>query len=192
MGTSYLVRVNRPRSALAKRASLPFTLISRRMAAYSVAWGVLPPGLVQYPLADMRSIIALVLSGSLASPSTLAAASRALIFLSPVGVFFAAGFLASVCLPLAFGAFWAGVLPVVFAAAFFFGAAFVVALVAVFFGVFFLVLVAIVRISKGSRKEISRPTWPAGQASSSSSGSGPSSSSSSSIVSCSVHMLPPR
>jgi len=58
----YLRMVNWPRSVFTNRASAPLSLISRRMALYSVACGVLPPGLVHSPLAAIRSIIALVLT----------------------------------------------------------------------------------------------------------------------------------
>src|SRR5579872_3255204 len=66
---------NRPRSSFLNRASFPFVLISRRIALYSVAAGVCPFGLDQYPLAAICSIIALVVIGSFASANTLAAAS---------------------------------------------------------------------------------------------------------------------
>src|SRR5579872_7281755 len=69
---------NRPRSSFLNRASFPFVLISRRMALYSVAAGVCPFGLDQYPLAAICSIIALVVIGSLASARTFAAASMQL------------------------------------------------------------------------------------------------------------------
>ncbi len=45
--SSLLLRVNCPRSVLMNRDSEPLPAISRRMALYKVAWGVLPPGLVQ-------------------------------------------------------------------------------------------------------------------------------------------------
>src|SRR5262249_7921723 len=51
-------------------------------AVYKVAAGVLPPGLVQYPLSAMAAIISWQFMGLLASPSTRAAASRALVFLA--------------------------------------------------------------------------------------------------------------
>ena len=41
------VRVHRPRSTLTNRDSAPFFLASMSIAAYRVAWGVLPPGLDQ-------------------------------------------------------------------------------------------------------------------------------------------------
>src|SRR5262245_18145326 len=43
VGHCALVRANCPRSVFSKRDSLPFTLISRRIAEYRVAAGVLPP-----------------------------------------------------------------------------------------------------------------------------------------------------
>ncbi len=48
-------------------------------AVYSVACGVWPPGLVQYPLPAIAPIIPFAFIGSPASASTRAAASRALI-----------------------------------------------------------------------------------------------------------------
>src|SRR3712207_542519 len=44
---SVYTRWNLPRSAFLNRASLPFTEISRMIAEYRVAAGVLPPGLDQ-------------------------------------------------------------------------------------------------------------------------------------------------
>src|SRR5450631_1888766 len=67
---------NFPFSVFSNRDSFPFVLISRRMALYSVAAGVCPFGLDQYPLAAIASIISFVFIGSFVSPSTLAAASR--------------------------------------------------------------------------------------------------------------------
>src|SRR5690606_27455491 len=72
---------NRPRSVFTKRASFPFSLISRRIALYSVACGVLPPGLVQMPFAASVSIISLQPIGSFDPASSFAAASMALTFL---------------------------------------------------------------------------------------------------------------
>ena len=66
-------RVNRPRSALANRASSPLR-VSRRIEAYRVASGVLPPGLDQSPSAVMASTIALQFMGSPASARTWIAA----------------------------------------------------------------------------------------------------------------------
>ena len=76
-----------PRSVFVNRDASPLVLISRRIAAYSVACGVFPPGLVQYPFADIASIIAFEVIGSPDSPRTFAAASSALILPSA----FAAG-----------------------------------------------------------------------------------------------------
>src|SRR6516164_10756839 len=66
-----------PRSVLRKRAAAPFTLISRAMAAYRVADGVLPAGLVQYPLAAIAAINAPQDIAWPLSASTRAAASSA-------------------------------------------------------------------------------------------------------------------
>ena len=49
-------------------------LISRKIAEYSVACGVLPPGLVHNPFAAIGSIIAFVFSGSFEAASTCSAA----------------------------------------------------------------------------------------------------------------------
>src|SRR5688500_74130 len=70
-----------PRSVFLNRASFPLALISRRMAEYKVACGVLPPGLVHKPFFSIASIISLQAIGSLASARTLAAAFKALSFL---------------------------------------------------------------------------------------------------------------
>ena len=53
-----------PRSVFVNRDASPLVLISRRIAAYSVACGVFPPGLVQYPFADIASIIAFEVIGN--------------------------------------------------------------------------------------------------------------------------------
>jgi hypothetical protein len=47
--------VKRPRSVFTNLLSSPLAK-SRRIALYKVAWGVLPPGLVQYPLASIAVI----------------------------------------------------------------------------------------------------------------------------------------
>ena len=49
-----------PRSVFTKRDSSPLVVISRRIAAYKVACGVLPPGLCQYPFVAIASISLLV------------------------------------------------------------------------------------------------------------------------------------
>ena len=46
-GLGYLALANLPRSLLVNLESLALVVISRRIAEYSVAAGVLPPGLVQ-------------------------------------------------------------------------------------------------------------------------------------------------
>ena len=60
---------------LDKASVSPLLCSSRRMAEYKVAWGVLPPGLDQYPLAAITSTIAIVVIGSVVSSRTLTAAS---------------------------------------------------------------------------------------------------------------------
>jgi hypothetical protein len=57
--TAESVRANLPRSALTKRLCVPLVVISRAMAEYNVAAGVLPPGEFQYPFAAIASIISL-------------------------------------------------------------------------------------------------------------------------------------
>ena len=69
---------NRPRSALRNLDSLPLFRISRIIAAYKVAAGVLP--LVDHqPLASITSTISLHPIGRFPSASARAAASRALV-----------------------------------------------------------------------------------------------------------------
>ena len=68
---------NFPRSVFLNRESFPLAASSRIMAEYRVAAGVLPPGLVQYPLAAICSNISFVVIAVPASASTRAAASRA-------------------------------------------------------------------------------------------------------------------
>jgi hypothetical protein len=72
------VAANRPRSTLLKRAVFPLAAISRMIAAYRVASGVLPLGLDHRPLALAASIISLARIGLSASASTFAAALMAL------------------------------------------------------------------------------------------------------------------
>jgi hypothetical protein len=67
-------------ATLGLRDSFPFLPISRRMAEYSVAAGVFPPGLVQSPFAAIASIISPQVIGWPASARTLAAAAMALTF----------------------------------------------------------------------------------------------------------------
>jgi hypothetical protein len=76
------LRANLPRAAFTKRLSAPLAVISRAMAEYNVAAGVLPPGEIQYPFVAIASIIFVQDVGWPVSPSTLAAASSALTFLA--------------------------------------------------------------------------------------------------------------
>ncbi|MFN7559941.1 MAG: hypothetical protein ACK5RX_11370 [bacterium] len=55
------------------RAALPLAAISRMMAAYSVASGLLPPGLVHRPFAPIAAIISLARIGTSLAASTCAA-----------------------------------------------------------------------------------------------------------------------
>src|SRR5690606_4164362 len=80
------VATKAPRSALAKREFSPFLPISRSIAAYRVASGVLPPGLVQRPSAAICSISSFARIGCFAFARTCAAASRALTFFALRGL----------------------------------------------------------------------------------------------------------
>ena len=85
--------VNWLRSTLRNLASLPLELIFRRMAAYSGASGVLPPGLVHNSWADIASTIAWQFIGSFIFSRTCNAAAIWLTFLmagSDVAFFFRA------------------------------------------------------------------------------------------------------
>src|SRR5262249_44716877 len=68
---------NLPRSVFLNRAAFPLGLSSRRMPAYRVAAGVLPPGLVQYFFAAIASISSPHDIGLPSSANTRAAASSA-------------------------------------------------------------------------------------------------------------------
>ena len=68
------VAANRPRPALRKRASFPFALISRIIAAYTDAAGVLPDLDFQSPWASAASTICLADMGVADSARTIAAA----------------------------------------------------------------------------------------------------------------------
>src|ERR1043165_9720303 len=69
---------NWPRSTFLKRASLPLVTVSRRIAAESVACGILPPGLSHRPCLAIASIISWDRMGLPAFFKTVAAASKAL------------------------------------------------------------------------------------------------------------------
>ena len=68
------VLANLPRSDFLNLDSFPLSRISRAILEYKVACGVLPPGVVQYPLAAIASIISLQFIGSPFSTRTFAAA----------------------------------------------------------------------------------------------------------------------
>ena len=82
---------NRPGAALRNRAASPLLRISVLMAAWRVASGVFPPGLVQYPFAAIAPTSSLHVSAVPVSASTFAAAARALSFPSTTAVSPAAG-----------------------------------------------------------------------------------------------------
>ena len=88
----FTFEANKPLSALRNRDSAFLVSISRRMAEYRVAAGVLPFGLDQYFLAAIASIIALVFIGSFDSASTWAAASRQESFIGVSAADFALAF----------------------------------------------------------------------------------------------------
>lgn len=94
------LRVDRELSSirLLKPGLLPFALISRRIAENIVAFGVLPPGLVQSPFFSIAASSSLQAIGSLASAKTFAAALMALNFLGAASLaglaaYFGAAFL---------------------------------------------------------------------------------------------------
>src|SRR5262245_11275776 len=74
------VRASLPGSGRLHRLSLPLVVISRRIAAYSVAAGVLPLGEVHSFCSAMAAINSGAVTGSPRAISTWAAASRALGF----------------------------------------------------------------------------------------------------------------
>lgn len=78
-------RAKSPRSFFTNRASLPLRR-SRRIEAYSVASGVLPPGLDQSFRLAIASTIALQFIGSLAAARTRIAVWNWLSFLAALGL----------------------------------------------------------------------------------------------------------
>src|SRR5262245_52552907 len=70
----------RQRSAIDQPIKSQATFGNIVTAVYNVAWGVWPPGDLQYPFAAIASIISLQPIGLPSSSSTRAAASRALTF----------------------------------------------------------------------------------------------------------------
>ena len=102
-GRYLLAKVNSPRPTLVNRDSFPRWRICRSSEAYNVASGVFPPGLDQYPFANIVSTIALQVIGSFASTSTLSAAAIWLSF-SAAGADAAAGLVAALGLAFTLGA----------------------------------------------------------------------------------------